>query len=113
MNSLDQPTIGMTKMFYPQWWLESVGYFKIGGNPDGILFQPQPGSSGATTLLAGVVLGSLVTLVLTHYLAKYNSKEISKSSQISMGGNNAYVQLATRNPDVRVETKHNNYNTYH
>ncbi len=112
MDSLDQPTIGMTKMFYPQWWLESVGYFKIGGNPDGILFQPQPSSFNASTLLAGVILGSLVTLALTHYLTKLNSKEFSKSNQVAMSGSGGYVQLATRNPDVKVESRYNNYNTY-
>lgn len=30
------------KMFYPRWWLETVGYFNNGGNPHGILFSSNP-----------------------------------------------------------------------
>ena len=42
ITDTDTAIFGITKMFYPKWWLESVGYFNKKGNPKGILFLPNP-----------------------------------------------------------------------
>jgi len=42
MEDLDSAEITATKLFYPRWWLKSVGYFENNPNPDGIMFEPSP-----------------------------------------------------------------------
>ena len=42
ISNTNMPIFKLQKMFYPRWWLESVGYFNQKGNPKGILFQPNP-----------------------------------------------------------------------
>ncbi len=32
IGDLDKPTVSITKMFYPKYWLDAVGYWDIGGN---------------------------------------------------------------------------------
>jgi dipeptidase len=52
------PTIGITKMFYPKWWLEQVGYFaNKPNNQDGVIyFSPQsyPVSYVSLSLIVGL-----------------------------------------------------------
>jgi hypothetical protein len=42
IGDTDKAVFTIKKMFYPRWWLESVGYFEKKGNKDGILFAPSP-----------------------------------------------------------------------
>lgn len=42
IDNTDKAVFRITKMFYPRWWLEEVGYFNATGNKGGILFAPNP-----------------------------------------------------------------------
>ena len=42
LGDTEKAIFTITKMFYPRWWLETVGYFDQKGNSKGILFQPNP-----------------------------------------------------------------------
>lgn len=55
------PTIGITKMFYPKWWLEKVGYFerKPSNKKDIIYFQPTPSDGWEWTIGVSMTLFSL------------------------------------------------------
>ena len=70
MKNLDQPTIAFDRMFYPRWWLEAVGYFKIAGNRDGILFSDNPSAgSGSGYVSAATLVSSLLSCALLCGLA--------------------------------------------
>lgn len=38
----DAATVEINRMFYPRWWLETVGFFNHPPNREGILFAPNP-----------------------------------------------------------------------
>ena len=67
-SGFNQTTISVKKMFYPEWWLEKVGYFNpmnLNHDKNAILFADQPvvtssGSSILAPLLAGLVIGLLI-----------------------------------------------------
>eukprot|EP01040_Poterioochromonas_malhamensis_P010775 gene10773-11744_t len=40
VTGLQNETIAIKRLFYPRWWLETVGFFDHPGNKEGILFSP-------------------------------------------------------------------------
>lgn len=80
----DSPTIGIAKMFYPRWWLEAVGYFKIGPNlsPNAIMFasKDQVLSAGSFQVslffyIFSLVVVSLLSAVIMRYSIRKNEEK--------------------------------------
>jgi hypothetical protein len=90
-TGLDQPTVSVQRMFYPEWWLEQVGYFNpmnLNHDTGAILFASDPAyvstSASASTgtgtdantgssflsALVPVAGGLLVGLVAGKYLGR-------------------------------------------
>mmetsp|Transcript_9536 Transcript_9536/g.14242 ORF Transcript_9536/g.14242 Transcript_9536/m.14242 type:complete len:237 (+) Transcript_9536:1230-1940(+) len=76
LSQLDQPAVHITKMFYPQWWLQQVGYFSVSGidhSPDSILLSPQnpsnPNPSPSGVSLSTYLLSLLLTAVASACVA--------------------------------------------
>jgi hypothetical protein len=85
-QDLDKKEIKMTKMFYPKWWLDAVGYWDLGPNrdPHAIMFAPAPGANPAAaegelvytraSYLSGVIgaalFASALSVTLGFVLAK-------------------------------------------
>lgn len=76
----DTPTIGITKMFYPRWWLEATGYFRIGPNksPSAIMFasREQALSEGATVVsvsfyFISLLVTSLISVGIATVMMRY------------------------------------------
>jgi hypothetical protein len=65
ISDTDKADISIRKMFYPRWWLESVGFFNTPPNPDAeILFAPNRIRSDENKRLQyGVVAAVLVSFM--------------------------------------------------
>ena len=76
ITSTDSPIFKIQKMFYPRWWLETVGYFNQKGNPKGILFQPNPLSINYLEnnifylILFSMIFSGIIFYFLGYYLGK-------------------------------------------
>ena len=78
-TQLNEPSLKMTKMFYPKSWLESTGFFnsKINTGPDTILFASGSsegaarGAAGNGALVITALVSSLVSALGGFALAKY------------------------------------------
>jgi hypothetical protein len=57
-------TVTIKKLFYPKWWLETVGFFNYPGNKNGILFAPNS-NSGFINTSANSVAGNLITVIFS------------------------------------------------
>ncbi|RYG68054.1 hypothetical protein EON64_06015 [archaeon] len=55
-------TVTITRMFYPRWWLETVGFFDHPANKNGIFFAPNPALVATTQTAQQSVLMLLVAL---------------------------------------------------
>lgn len=56
VSELDQPAVLITKMFYPRWWLQLVGYFSaaaVNRARDSLLLGPAPHPSSSSSPSAG------------------------------------------------------------
>ena len=62
LENTDKAVFKITKMFYPKWWLEEVGYFNATGNKGGILFAPNPIRSNDRGL-TGIIMTMMMVLV--------------------------------------------------
>jgi hypothetical protein len=91
----DDVTIGITRMFYPKWWLDAVGYFNIkpNPNPEAILFGARDriiATSGSNdnyvskqffyvSLIGTSVLSAIsVYSFLKYYVYKYENQGYSR-----------------------------------
>jgi hypothetical protein len=92
-------TIGVTKMFYPQWWLESVGYYNTIPNKDpSIYFAPKSypisylslslivGLFGLAVAMAGYALG---------HKAGTNKFLMADGSEEELGAGRSYQATVT------------------
>ena len=76
ISNTNMPIFKLQKMFYPRWWLESVGYFNQKGNPKGILFQPNPLSTNYSennifyVILFSMFFSGIFFYFLGYYLGK-------------------------------------------
>jgi hypothetical protein len=99
-SGLDQPTVSVQRMFYPEWWLQQVGYFNpmnLNHDKDAILFAADPAGEGATfsspTLLP-LVVGMAVGLLAGKYLGQKEARREGYSSIASThGAGSAYSAL--------------------
>jgi hypothetical protein len=57
-------TVTIKKLFYPKWWLETVGFFNYPGNKNGILFAPNS-NTGFINSSANSVAGNLMTVIFS------------------------------------------------
>ncbi len=59
----DEPTVAITRAFYPKWWLDRVGYWDTKNDPKGILFGSDPivteGVSDSTFAFTMILAGGL------------------------------------------------------
>mmetsp|Transcript_15414 Transcript_15414/g.25781 ORF Transcript_15414/g.25781 Transcript_15414/m.25781 type:complete len:167 (-) Transcript_15414:1028-1528(-) len=91
-GNLDGDQISMTKLFYPKWWLEAVGYFdKNKGNfgPGVILFEPSPtsgtgGGVNAMGVLSACILTSMASVALTLYVLHRQNHHLVKQGYTSI-----------------------------
>jgi len=83
-SGFDQTTVSVQRMFYPEWWLQQVGYFNpmnLNHDKDAILFATDPasvsseGASGSTfsTSFLPLVSGLVVGMLAGKYLARRES----------------------------------------
>ena len=88
------------KMFYPRWWLETVGYFNNGGNPHGILFSSNPEYSNRWSYSDVCLLAVAALLcVLTGFVLGKRSAGITSQSPSFLStfkSKKGYVTLASR-----------------
>ena len=71
-------------LFYPQWWLESVGYFNSLPNKDGILFSPSPVSATSSILITL----SLLIIIFISYIFGYKRFKKYNEYRVIMDNNN-------------------------
>lgn len=80
-SGFDQTTVSVQRMFYPEWWLQQVGYFNpmnLNHDKDAILFATDPASvpsegasgSGFSTSFFPLVGGLVVGMLAGKYLAR-------------------------------------------
>ena len=81
-SGFDQTTITVHNMFYPEWWLEKVGYFNpmnLNHDDNAILFSTNPaGPDGeghsSSAVMVGVVIGILVGFLGGKYMGVKESR---------------------------------------
>jgi dipeptidase len=76
-------SIHRKSMFYPSWWLDLTGYWKIAGNQNGIYFEAEPSAvaspagaaaaSVASALTAPALLAALAVTALGFAAGRYSS----------------------------------------
>lgn len=85
---LNGTAITRKSMFYPMWWLDLVGYWKIGGNPHGILFDADPigfaPPKSASILTAPNVFAAIGVVVLGFAAGRYSSVVNRRKSYIPL-----------------------------
>ena len=75
-SGLDQSTVSVQRMFYPEWWLQQVGYFNpmnLNHDKDAILFSSNPSEGsgvGSSTSILPVMGALVVGLLLGMYVAR-------------------------------------------
>lgn len=82
--TLNGTAIHRKSMFYPKWWLDMTGYFKIGGNPDGIYFSPQPAGyvpADTQSLLSAPALMAAVAVTIFGFAAGRYSSVVGRRQQ--------------------------------
>jgi hypothetical protein len=87
----DKGVFTIKKMFYPKWWLESVGYFDHHGNKNGILFLPNPMESKTfidNIMFIMIILGSLILSSVIGFL-------VGKSSVTWKYQRGGYIQVGS------------------
>ena len=106
-SDFDKPTVSVQRMFYPEWWLEQVGYFNpmnLNHDTDAILFASDPAAGSSTksdissASASGVSLFSsvlplagclLVGVVVGKYLGRKEARQEGYEAipSVERGGN--------------------------
>jgi hypothetical protein len=85
----DKAVFTIKKMFYPRWWLESIGYFDHQGNKNGILFLPSPMKSDMNNnMLIMIILCSLTLSSVIGFL-------VGKSSVTWKNQREGYIEVGS------------------
>lgn len=92
------PVIGITRMFYPEWWLKATGFFEIKGirDKDTILFQPSPISKITSNI--SLVIFILISVLISSYIGYYFGMNNNKHRYISIDdhSSNSGIQLNSK-----------------
>ena len=106
ISNTNMPIFKLQKMFYPRWWLESVGYFNQKGNPKGILFQPNPLSTNYSennifyVILFSMFFSGIFFYFLGYYLGKKEFIFYERKKYFQINETIANFEFSSKNLDL-------------
>ena len=108
ISNQDGVSVSIRRMFYPQWWLQLVGFFNIPGNKNGILFTPSPVDnnmmlmSSVMMMIVVVLFGMIGCFVVGWHVGKcYTQNTTPSHPNSSTSGNGVrYQTLPTMDDSI-------------
>jgi dipeptidase len=110
----DQPTVEIKRLFYPRWWLQTVGFFDHPGNKEGILFAPNKNvidfssmnsSQKVMNNLMTVIISGTIFFILGFLFAKKKKSSSYSFPSVSSSSSSAPTYSKIPDHDVEEETQ--------